>query len=263
MFAKIDKKGFTLIEMMAVIAIIAVLVSVVMPTFGESKNKANAATNAANLRTIESQLAQMLVTNPGAFEKDPNAQFIEDLIGDLNVALDTVIRPSLAAAEKVVDSMLNPKPITIPFIGTITPPPASEEEVAPFRAKVQEWQKLIAETEEVRDRKIYLYQHSYTAVDGIITLDDGTTISAPPSQSLDVDGMTVAKDIQMTVVVSDTEIIAYYNGLSKDVFGLVAASGSSADISDTKHDYVDGDGNGTCDVCGNNKNHNKYEVELN
>ena len=44
-------KGFTLIEMLVVIAIIAVLVSIVIPVVGNSTDKARAAADAANLRS--------------------------------------------------------------------------------------------------------------------------------------------------------------------------------------------------------------------
>ena len=37
---KLNKKGFTLIEMLAVIAIIAVLVSIIIPVVGTSTEKA-------------------------------------------------------------------------------------------------------------------------------------------------------------------------------------------------------------------------------
>ena len=49
---KMNKKGFTLIEMLVVIAIIAVLVSIIIPTVSSATDKAGAATNAANLRSI-------------------------------------------------------------------------------------------------------------------------------------------------------------------------------------------------------------------
>lgn len=47
-----NKKGFTLIEMLVVIAIIAVLVSIIVPTIANSTAKAKAATDAANLRSV-------------------------------------------------------------------------------------------------------------------------------------------------------------------------------------------------------------------
>lgn len=50
------KEGFTLIEMLVVIAIIAVLVSVVIPVIGNSTDQAKAATDAANLRTVLGEL---------------------------------------------------------------------------------------------------------------------------------------------------------------------------------------------------------------
>ena len=47
-----NKRGFTLIEMLAVIAIIAVLVAIIVPAIGNSTEKAKAAADAANLRTV-------------------------------------------------------------------------------------------------------------------------------------------------------------------------------------------------------------------
>lgn len=49
---KMNKKGFTLIEMLVVIAIIAILVSIVVPVVSNSTVKSKAAADAANLRSI-------------------------------------------------------------------------------------------------------------------------------------------------------------------------------------------------------------------
>lgn len=49
---RFKKNGFTLIEMLVVIAIIAVLVSIIVPVVSNSTEKANAATDAANLRSV-------------------------------------------------------------------------------------------------------------------------------------------------------------------------------------------------------------------
>ena len=51
-----NKKGFTLIEMLVVIAIIAVLVSIVIPVVDSATSKAEAAVDAANLRNVMGQL---------------------------------------------------------------------------------------------------------------------------------------------------------------------------------------------------------------
>lgn len=48
---KKDKKGFTLMEMLIVVAIIAVLVAIAVPTFNSSLNKAKQAADDANIRT--------------------------------------------------------------------------------------------------------------------------------------------------------------------------------------------------------------------
>lgn len=56
-------KGFTLIEMLVVIAIIAVLVSIVIPTVTSATTKAEAAVDAANLRSIMGQLNGLIVNS--------------------------------------------------------------------------------------------------------------------------------------------------------------------------------------------------------
>ena len=52
-----SKKGFTLIEMLVVIAIIAILVAVIVPTVTTATAKAKAATDAANLRAVAAEIA--------------------------------------------------------------------------------------------------------------------------------------------------------------------------------------------------------------
>ena len=46
-----NKKGFTLMEMLIVVAIIAVLVAIAIPTFTSALNKAKAGTDLANIRS--------------------------------------------------------------------------------------------------------------------------------------------------------------------------------------------------------------------
>ena len=59
---KMNKKGFTLIEMLVVIAIIAVLVSIIIPTVTSATDKAQAAANAANLRSIKAEIVTAMLT---------------------------------------------------------------------------------------------------------------------------------------------------------------------------------------------------------
>ena len=54
---KMNKKGFTLIEMLVVIAIIAILVAIIVPTVASSTMKAKGAADAANFRSLTAQAA--------------------------------------------------------------------------------------------------------------------------------------------------------------------------------------------------------------
>ena len=60
---KTRKKGFTLIEMLVVIAIIAVLVAIVIPVVSNVTGKARAATDAANLRSVMGLANTLLMEN--------------------------------------------------------------------------------------------------------------------------------------------------------------------------------------------------------
>ena len=59
---KMNKKGFTLIEMLVVIAIIAVLVSIIIPTVTSATDKAKAASIAANLRSVKAEIVTEMLT---------------------------------------------------------------------------------------------------------------------------------------------------------------------------------------------------------
>ena len=61
------REGFTLIEMLIVIAIIAILVSIVIPVVSNASTKAKAATDAANLRSV------LGLSNTLLLENDTNA----------------------------------------------------------------------------------------------------------------------------------------------------------------------------------------------
>ena len=68
-----NKKGFTLIEMLVVIAIIAVLVSVIIPTVTSATTKAQAAADAANLRSILGVMNSVLITQEQTIEEAATA----------------------------------------------------------------------------------------------------------------------------------------------------------------------------------------------
>lgn len=64
-----NKKGFTLIEMLVVIAIIAVLVAIVIPTVTSATTKAEAATDAANLRSVLGYMNSVIMTQEMTIEE--------------------------------------------------------------------------------------------------------------------------------------------------------------------------------------------------
>lgn len=66
---KMNKKGFTLIEMLVVIAIIAVLVSIVIPVVGNSTEKAKEAADAANIRSAIAEVTTKALGDGAASSK--------------------------------------------------------------------------------------------------------------------------------------------------------------------------------------------------
>jgi len=79
-----NKKGFTLIEMLIVIAIIAILVAIIVPVVGNSITKAAAATDAANLRTAKASLSIAVVN--GEIEKPSSGNAVPANYGTTPVA---------------------------------------------------------------------------------------------------------------------------------------------------------------------------------
>lgn len=64
---KMNNKGFTLMEMLIVVAIIAVLVAIAIPVFSAQLEKAREAVDAANLRTAYAEvMADVMLGNADA-----------------------------------------------------------------------------------------------------------------------------------------------------------------------------------------------------
>lgn len=69
MFKKLNKKGFTLAELLVVVAIIGVLVAISIPIFTAQLAKARVATNQANARAAYASAAAEVIQEGGATAK--------------------------------------------------------------------------------------------------------------------------------------------------------------------------------------------------
>ena len=65
-----NTKGFTLMEMLIVVAIIAILIAIAIPTFNSSLNKAKVATDEANIRSGYAAVMTQLLTSDTAVAND-------------------------------------------------------------------------------------------------------------------------------------------------------------------------------------------------
>ena len=66
MFKKLNKKGFTLAELLVVVAIIGVLVAISIPIFTTQLEKSREAVDAANIRSAYAEVSANVLTEEGA-----------------------------------------------------------------------------------------------------------------------------------------------------------------------------------------------------
>jgi prepilin-type N-terminal cleavage/methylation domain-containing protein len=91
-----SSRGFTLVEMLVVIAIIAILVAIIIPTVTSATKRANAATDAANLRSAIAE-ANIYIASNGA---------PEDAVGDSGHWFATTEVPDVGTKSKSGDGWL-------------------------------------------------------------------------------------------------------------------------------------------------------------
>ena len=97
---KRNQKGFTLAELLIVVAIIAVLVAIAIPVFSAQLEKSRQATDLANLRSAYAQAATYAIdpdntTQPGAVKMTHTAtgftKFTDAKIGSTSVSSNSVL----------------------------------------------------------------------------------------------------------------------------------------------------------------------------
>lgn len=97
MFKKLRKneKGFTLAELLIVVAIIGVLVAISIPIFTSQLEKAREATDAANLRSAYAEIAACAITGDNLNTKKDSVTINDDGKGNI-----TTITAKVGCAQK-------------------------------------------------------------------------------------------------------------------------------------------------------------------
>lgn len=99
---KLNKKGFTLAELLIVVAIIAILVAIALPLFFGALDNARAQRDAANVRSVKAVALKEILThwngdyeNEWATEKDANCWKVTATVGaDGSITIaDGAIKP--------------------------------------------------------------------------------------------------------------------------------------------------------------------------
>ena len=96
--AKKNKKGFTLAELLIVVAIIAVLVAISIPIFSSQLEKSRDAVSVANMRAAYAEAASAYLTANGqAVAKDGNVTVAAKASGKQEVTVENVVIKSQKA----------------------------------------------------------------------------------------------------------------------------------------------------------------------
>lgn len=120
---KRNQKGFTIMEILIVVAIIAILVAIAIPTFNSALTKSKEAADVANLRAAYAEV--MMAYMMGDTTTAPTAKTVKDKAGKLNVEgnyksneNDTTVKYE---ATKLENSKDNTKIFTWSLTATTTP----------------------------------------------------------------------------------------------------------------------------------------------
>ena len=114
---KMNKKGFTLAELLIVVAIIAVLVAIAIPVFTTQLEKSRQATDLANIRSSYAEaMAQYLTDNSGSGTK----YTMNNKDGDLSKVGYNNVDPLLKAAIDNASAISGTIGIEIDESGSVT-----------------------------------------------------------------------------------------------------------------------------------------------
>lgn len=234
------RKGFSLVEMLVVIAIIAVLVSITVPIVNAHTVKARAATNAANLRSVEGMLSTLRVERPELFY---------DAVTKLGSPIDELVKGSDEFMENL------------------------------FTGLGWDWKKYKEDSALVQLTD-YKACHFKANEDGELTISgmlgsEGYTLTDVPAavavSAGGTTGMEVKKGTPMTIWVSENGVVATYESgggaYTRNDFAEVAETGefnSTASGGTTegslecklgRHTWQDNGDNHKCEYCGKEEKH--------
>ncbi len=97
---KLNKKGFTLAELLIVVAIIAILVAIAMPIFMGALEKARYATHQSNARSLKSMAMAELLGSPDFAKQKITDDTIWRAIGGYNYATEEYTLTSITQQDK-------------------------------------------------------------------------------------------------------------------------------------------------------------------
>ena len=102
---KMNKKGFTLAELLIVVAIIAVLVAIAIPVFNAQLEKSREVTDAANIRSAYAEIAASALTDPNT-TKQATVGKQQKEAGWVNKSIDNIAGVAPANIESLENSIV-------------------------------------------------------------------------------------------------------------------------------------------------------------
>ena len=96
MFSKKDNKGFTLMEMLIVVAIIAILIAIMIPTFNAQLEKSREAADAANIRSAYAEVLVSYLDDQAADTQE--VTLTQEVDGWDNDSFETTLQNLVGAA---------------------------------------------------------------------------------------------------------------------------------------------------------------------
>lgn len=120
---KRNQKGFTIMEMLIVVAIIAVLVAIAIPTFNSALTKSKEAADVANIRAAYAEV--MLDYMMGDAAAAPTAKTVKEKVGNFNVPNNFKSDDNDTTVKYVATKLVNSKDNSNTFTWSLTETPAA------------------------------------------------------------------------------------------------------------------------------------------